>query len=228
MAQLKITVAQANALLDIRRKFKAGQINNYTRKAQKKAVMMEIHRQHRAVIGDYVRRGGKRIKLFIENPDNPLYCVIRKKSDGMPFDDGQPEAVAVIPATETPVETAVVTDSNRPTVKETSPGVFEVIPAEGTTVTVAKTTKKPRVSLVPKAAKPKAAPAKKATSAKKAAPAKKAAAKKAPVKKAAPVKAVKKAATKAPAKAAAKKAATKTVKKSTKPKAAEVATPVSD
>lgn len=91
MAQLKITEKQGEALLAIRKDFKAGKINTYERKRRKGVIMDQIHKDHETILG---KRGryGKKIKLFIENPDNPLFLVIRDKRTGMPFDDGKPEA----------------------------------------------------------------------------------------------------------------------------------------
>jgi hypothetical protein len=95
MANLKITRAQAAALLKIRTDFKAGKIGNLTRKREKREIMAQIHREHAAILGR------SKIVLFIENPDNPLYCVIRDKRTKMPFTDGKPEPVTNLIQVET-------------------------------------------------------------------------------------------------------------------------------
>lgn len=78
MAQLKITTELAE-------KFFAARSNNYNRKAEKTRLMKLVHDMFPAI--------SRRVKLRIatENPNNPLYCVLRDKHTGVPFDDGQPE-----------------------------------------------------------------------------------------------------------------------------------------
>ena len=79
MATLKITLAQANELLNARK------MNRSARLAVKKRVFAQIHKDHNLP-------KSQKIKLFIENPSNKLYCVIRDKRTGTPLDNGLPEA----------------------------------------------------------------------------------------------------------------------------------------
>jgi hypothetical protein len=90
MAMMKITVAQADALLAARKMTRQAQ------KAARKSVYAEIRQQHsipKAV----------KLTLFVETPDNPLYCVIRNKATGKPLDNGIPEPVVTVAAMPEPV-----------------------------------------------------------------------------------------------------------------------------
>ena len=197
MAQMKCTPAQAIELLRIRRN-----MSGRARKSAKMAIIKAIKRANNIA-------SHKRIVLFIENPANPLYCVIRDRTSKLPMDDGKPEALSAPIATTTPA---------RPDTPEVEDFDFE---AEfNDLLQAALDAKKPVKSLFTKAAdKLMAAVGKVAAK---------------PVGKVAPVK-VKVAAAKpkAPAKIAAKavkpaakavKPAAKAVKPAAKPKAAAKAT----
>ena len=168
MAMIKISEAQAQRLLEARTK------DRYQRKNIKKAVFSEVRREHGIPYST-------KFRIAIENPDNPMYLVVRNKRTDQPLTNGLPDPV-------------VTTAASAPAAHVATP--VPAAPAAAVASAVSKV-----------AAKKAAAPAKKAAPAAKA-PAKKAApaVKKAPAKKAAPVKApaAKKAA--APAKTPAKKA----------------------
>lgn len=80
MAQMKATALQAQELLNARSK------SSYDRKQIKKRVFAEIRRQHGIP-------AGTKFKLFVESPENPLYCVLRNKHTGQPLDNGIPDKV---------------------------------------------------------------------------------------------------------------------------------------
>lgn len=82
MAYLKITPAMAQRFMQAR------SLSTYDRKVARKALMREIHQAFPGL-------GNAKLKFFVENPDNPMYCVIRNKRTDEPFDDGQPGAPAV-------------------------------------------------------------------------------------------------------------------------------------
>jgi hypothetical protein len=163
MAIMKITEQQAQALLDARK------LSTYGRKAEKKRIIAEVKRQHGIP-------SATRIRLAVENPENPLYRVIRDKKTRLPLDNGVAEAPKPVVKAQSPV-----------TAKSTAAKtVAKKAPAK---VAAKKAAPAPAKKAVPaKAPAKKAVPAKKAA-AKKAVPAK-APAKKAPTKKAAPAKAV--------------------------------------
>jgi len=89
MAQLKITSEIAAAFMTARK------MSSFARKQEKKRLFGAIRRAHPAL-----PRNAK-IKIFVENSDNPLWCVLRDKRTGQAFDDGQ-EATA--PVASTPAE----------------------------------------------------------------------------------------------------------------------------
>lgn len=89
MAILKITTQQAQALLDARK------LSISARKAAKKRIFAEIHAQHG------IPRSQK-IKMFIENPENPEYLCVRDKRTGKPLDNGVPEPVVATAVVATP------------------------------------------------------------------------------------------------------------------------------
>jgi outer membrane biosynthesis protein TonB len=143
--------------------------NPYTRKAVRKAVFAEVRRTYPSI-------GRTKLRVAIENPDNPLYLVLRNKYSGEQLGITTPDPVVVKQA---------------------------VSPAA--TPAVAKPAKAAAPAAKPaKAATPakKTAPAKKVAPAKPAAVTKKTAPAKAVAKKAAPVKAAATPTVKAPAKAA--------------------------
>jgi hypothetical protein len=80
--QVKCTPAQAAAFVAAR------SLNRYDRKVIKARLFAQIRREHPAV-------SAKKFVLFVENPDNPLYCVLRDKRTKLPLDDGRPEPVAI-------------------------------------------------------------------------------------------------------------------------------------
>jgi len=92
MAQMKCTPTQANELLRIRRT-----MSGLARKFAKMAIIKAIKRANNIA-------SHKRIVLFIENPANPLYCVIRDRTSKLPMDDGKPEALPapIVASTTTP------------------------------------------------------------------------------------------------------------------------------
>lgn len=87
MAHMFITETQARALLAART------LNIYARKAAKRSIMQQIHKDHPSL-------GFKKIVLFIENPDHDLYLCIRDKRTKLPLDDGKQ---AALPAPKTKV-----------------------------------------------------------------------------------------------------------------------------
>lgn len=80
MAHMFITETQARALLAART------LTGYLRKNTKRSIMQQIHKDHPAI-------GNQKIVLFIENPDNPYYAVIRSKRTKLPLDDGKQAAL---------------------------------------------------------------------------------------------------------------------------------------
>ena len=88
--QILCTTSQAETLL------KARSLAPYDRKKAKRVVMQQIHEMH-----DLPSKPA--IVLFVENPNNPLYRVIRNKQTKLPLDDGRPEPKAKAPAVATPV-----------------------------------------------------------------------------------------------------------------------------
>jgi hypothetical protein len=98
MSIMKITEQQAQALLNARK------LSTYARSAEKKRIIAEVKRQHGIP-------SGTKIVLFIENPNNPLFRVIRDKRTRMPLDNGvadTPKTVvqAKSPAAKAPVKVA--------------------------------------------------------------------------------------------------------------------------
>jgi hypothetical protein len=133
MAQIKIPVELAERFYAAR-----SITGDYSRKQEKKRLMAEVHNLFPAI--------SKRIKLRIavENPNNPLYCVIRDKHSHVPFDDGQPEPMALAPK----VSTATDVNPKKAVAKKAPAKVAAKKPA-------------PKPVAAKKApAKPKAAPAK--------------------------------------------------------------------
>lgn len=80
--QIKCTTQQAQALLAAR------SLSTYERKSRRRAIMRQIHADHNLP-------KKPRLVLFVEDPQNPLYCVIRNATTRMPIDDGRPEPVAL-------------------------------------------------------------------------------------------------------------------------------------
>lgn len=98
MSIMKITEQQAQALLNARK------LSTYARSAEKKRIIAEVKRQHGIP-------SGTKIVLFIENPNNPLFRVIRDKRTRMPLDNGVPDTVKPVvqaksPAAKAPVKVA--------------------------------------------------------------------------------------------------------------------------
>jgi len=150
MSVMKITEQQAQALLDARK------LSTYGRKAEKKRIIAEVKRQHGIP-------SATRIRLAVENPENPLYRVIRDKKTRLPLDNG-------------------VAEAPKPVVKAQSPVTAKSTAAK----TVAK---KAPAKVAAKAPAKKAVPAKAPAKVAAKAPAKKAVPAKAPAKKVAPAKA---------------------------------------
>ncbi len=140
--------------------------NAYTRKAVRKAVFAEVRRTYPSI-------GRTKLRVAIENPDNPLYLVLRNKYNGEQLGITTPDPVVVKQAV-SPAATPAVAKPAAPAAKPAKAAA----PAK------------------------KTAPAKKVAPAKPATPAKKTAPAKAVAKKAAPVKAAATPTVKAPAKAA--------------------------
>lgn len=184
--QMKITTQQVEALL------KARGLPTSQRKAEKRRIFQSIHTM-------YNLPKTQKIVLFIENPGNPLYAVIRDKRTKLPLDDGKPSPVAAAPVEAVKAKAA---PKAKPVVKA---------PAKATKV-AAKVAKAP-AKATKVAAKPAKAAPKPAVKAK--APAAKKVAAKAPTKpsKAPAKQAVKPAVKKVAAKPAKKVAAKKVAKK---------------
>lgn len=148
MAYLKITPAMAQRFMHAR------SLGTYDRKVARKALMREIHQAFPGL-------GNAKLKFFVENPDNPMYCVIRNKRTDEPFDDGQPDAPAVelqsddLFADAAPVIAKAKAKAKKPAVKAKKP-VAKAKPA-------AKPSKAPAKAKAPTAkpakAKAKATPA---------------------------------------------------------------------
>ena len=77
---IKCTPAQADAFVAAR------SLSTYNRKAAKKRIFAEIRRQH-------PQARARKFVLFVADPSNPLYCVLRDKATKLPLDDGRPEPV---------------------------------------------------------------------------------------------------------------------------------------
>ena len=98
MSIMKITEQQAQSLLNARK------LSTYARSAEKKRIIAEVKRQHGIP-------SGTKIVLFIENPNNPLFRVIRDKRTRMPLNNGVPDTVKPVvqaksPAAKAPVKVA--------------------------------------------------------------------------------------------------------------------------
>lgn len=78
------TKAQAVAL------FNARSLSRYDRKQIKRRIFAEIRAEHKLP-----RKPA--ITLFVENEDNPMFCLIRDKRTKLPLDDGRPEPAPVLP-----------------------------------------------------------------------------------------------------------------------------------
>jgi nucleoid-associated protein YgaU len=90
MSVMKITEQQAQALLDARK------LSTYGRKAEKKRIIAEVKRQHGIP-------SATRIRLAVENPENPLYRVIRDKKTRLPLNNGVAEAPKPVVQAQSPV-----------------------------------------------------------------------------------------------------------------------------
>jgi hypothetical protein len=106
MSIMKITEQQAQALLNARK------LSTYARSAEKKRIIAEVKRQHGIP-------SGTKIVLFIENPNNPLFRVIRDKRTRMPLDNGVPDTVKPVvqaksPAAKAPVKVAAKAPAKAP------------------------------------------------------------------------------------------------------------------
>lgn len=114
MAQMKCTALQAQELFNARSK------STYDRKQIKKRVFAEIRKQHGIP-------HGTKFKMFVEAPDNPLYCVLRNKHTGVPLDNGIPDKVEApvklqvqeSPATKPPVAKPVAKVAAKAPAKKT-------------------------------------------------------------------------------------------------------------
>lgn len=94
MAIMKCTVEQANRLLAARN------LGTAARKAEKRAVFGELHRQ-------FGIPKGTKFVIAIESQDNPNYCVLRNKYTKEALDDGTgtpAPIVAVATVVEVPVK----------------------------------------------------------------------------------------------------------------------------
>ena len=171
--RMLITEEQAQTLYANRSK------NAYDRKSAKRAIFARVRRDHPAI-------GRNKFTVFVEDPLNPLYRVIRSKYNKQPLDDGRPEP-AVVEVTGLPVAAAV---------RAADPAAAPAVKAKPAAKKAAAKPAVKKAVAKPAAKKAAAKPAVKKVAAKKA-PAKAAPAKKAPAKAAS--KAVKPAA-KAPAK----------------------------
>jgi hypothetical protein len=85
-----ITEQQAQALLNARK------LSTQARKAEKKRIIAEVKRQHGIP-------SVTKLVFFIENPENPLYRVIRDKRSKQPLDNGVPDAVKPVVKAKSPV-----------------------------------------------------------------------------------------------------------------------------
>ena len=90
MSVMKISEQQAQALLNARK------LSTHARKTEKKRIIAEVKRQHGIP-------SGTKIVLFIENPNNPQYCVIRDKRTRMPLNNGVPDAPKPVVQAKSPV-----------------------------------------------------------------------------------------------------------------------------
>ena len=81
MTKMLISSQQAQSLLAARKMY------NSARKAEKKKIFAAIKSEHGIP-------SSKKIVLFIENPNNPLYRVIRDAKTKLPLDNGVAEPVA--------------------------------------------------------------------------------------------------------------------------------------
>ena len=82
--QIKITEAQARRFLAIRT------LAHYDKLHERRVLYREIRNEHGVPTS-------VRMRIAVENPNSPLYRVIRDKHSGLPLDDGRPEP-AVEPA----------------------------------------------------------------------------------------------------------------------------------
>jgi hypothetical protein len=87
---MKITEQQAQTLLHARK------MSRHDRSSVKKRVFAEVKRQHGIP-------SATKITLFIENPKNPLYCVIRDKRSKLPLDNGVPDVAKPVVKAQSPV-----------------------------------------------------------------------------------------------------------------------------
>ena len=96
MAIMKCTVEQANRLLAARN------LGTAARKAEKRAVFGELHRQ-------FGIPKGTKFVIAIESPDNPNYCVLRNKYTKEALDDGTgtPAPIVAVAPVATVVEVPV-------------------------------------------------------------------------------------------------------------------------
>ena len=100
MSQMRISTQQSQSLLAART------LHNSARKAEKKKIFAAIKFEHGIP-------SSKKIVLFIENPNNPLYRVIRDAKTKLPLDNGVAEPVATptvakSPAGKAPAKKATV------------------------------------------------------------------------------------------------------------------------
>ena len=185
---IKCTPAQADAFVAAR------SLSTYNRKAAKKRIFAEIRRQH-------PQARARKFVLFVADPSNPLYCVLRDKATKLPLDDGRPEPVQLAAPVAQAKAAPGVRAITKAVAKKAAPAKKAVVKAPAKKAVVKAPAKKAVVKAPAKKAVVKA-PAKKAVVK---APAKKVAAKPA----AKPAKAV----SKAPAKAVKKVAPTKVAPK---------------
>lgn len=165
MAKLKISAAIAAQFVAARALSESG--GKYSKKrVERRRLMAEVRKQFPAL-------GRARLLIAVENPANPLYCVIRDLKTGVAFDDGQPEPVVMAPAAvaaplpNPPAEVVVPADVLETPAKPAKPAkkpaaVKAVKPAKEA---VAKPVKAPAKTAKVKAAPVVAAPAKKAPAA---------------------------------------------------------------
>lgn len=149
MANLRISTEQAAQLL------KARTGSSYDRKAIKKRIWSELRKKY----GIPTRI---KFKVYIEAPDNPLYCVLRNKHTNAVLTDGTPEAAATpVVVAASPAADVAATDAAR---KAAVTKVATTVKAVAAKVAPAKkvAAKAPAKTVAVKAVAKKAAPAKKA------------------------------------------------------------------
>ena len=145
---IKCTPAQADAFVAAR------SLSTYNRKAAKKRIFAEIRRQH-------PQARARKFVLFVADPSNPLYCVLRDKATKLPLDDGRPEPVQLAAPVAQAKAAPGVRAITKAVAKKAAPAKKAVVKAPAKKV-AAKPAAKPAkaVSKAPAKAVKKAAPTK--------------------------------------------------------------------